>query len=278
MKKNKPHLTSPKGRKNKVMNKKYFILLLLLSLWGQGGIYAQEKGKDKDLPKGNEAFVEKNYADAEADFRISQSKNPKKTIASYNLGNSIYRQNQSGESKYQFAKAAKTATTRPEKHQAFHNLGNAFMNEKDYSNAVEAYKNALRNNPSDEETRYNYALAKEYLKNNPPKDDKKKDKDKKDKDKKDKDKKDDKKKDENKDKKDDKGKDKDDKNKDGKNDKDNQDGKDKDQGKPQPQPGGISKQRLESMLEAVNNEEKKVQDKVNQQKVKANPRKAEKDW
>ena len=275
MKKNKPHLTSPKGRKNKVMNKKYFILLLLLSLWGQGGIYAQEKGKDKDLPKGNKAFVDKKYADAEADFRISQSKNPKKAIASYNLGNSIYRQNQSSESKYQFAKAAKTATKRSEKHQAFHNLGNAFMKEKDYSNAVEAYKNALRNDPSDEESRYNYALAKEYLKNNPPKDDKKKDKDKKDKDK---DKKDDKKKDENKDKKDDKGKDKDDKNKDGKDDKDKQDGKDKDQGKPQPQPGGISKQRLESMLEAVNNEEKKVQDKVNQQKVKANPKKAEKDW
>ena len=124
------------------------------------------------------------------------------------MGNSIYKQNQSAESKYQFAKAIKTATTRPEKHQAYHNLGNTLMNEKDYSNAVEAYKNALRNNPTDEETRYNFALAKEYLKNNPPKDDKNKKDDKKDK----KDKKDDKKKDEDKDKKDDKGKDKDDKN------------------------------------------------------------------
>ena len=256
--------------------KQLFLYSLLLLTF-----VAKSQEKDKDLPKGNDAFADKKYADAEADFRISQSKNPKKAIASYNLGNAIYRQNQTAESKYQFAKAAKTATKRSEKHQAFHNLGNAFMKEKDYSNAVEAYKNALRNDPSDEESRYNYALAKEYLKNNPPKDDKKKDKDKKDKDKKDKDKdkKDDKKKDdENKDKKDDKGKDKDDKNKDGKNDKDKQDGKDKNQGKPQPQPGGISKQRLESMLDAVNNEEKKVQDKVNLQKVKANPKKAEKDW
>jgi tetratricopeptide (TPR) repeat protein len=226
---------------------------------------ANAQEKDKNLPKGNEAFAEKKYADAEADFRISQSKNPKKSIASYNLGNSIYRQNQAGESKYQFAKAIKAAKTHPEKHTAFHNLGNALMQEKDYSNAVEAYKNALRNNPSDEETRYNYALAKEYLKNNPPKKDDKKD------DKKDKDKKDDKK-DGDKDKKDDKGKDKGDQKKDGKND------KNQDQGKPQPQPGGISKQRLESLLDAVNNEEKKVQDKVNLQKVKANPKKAEKDW
>ena len=253
--------------------KKLFLYSLLLLAF-----VAKSQEKDKYLPKGNDNFADKKYADAEADFRISQSKNPKKAIASYNLGNSIYKQNQPAESKYQFTKAIKTATTRPEKHQAYHNLGNALMTEKDYSNAVEAYKNALRNNPTDEETRYNFALAKEYLKNNPPKDDKNKDKDKKD-DKKDKkDKKDDKKKDEDKDKKDDKGKDKDDKNKDGKNDKNKQDDKNQNQGKPKPQPGGISKQRLESMLDAVNNEEKKVQDKVNQQKVKVNPKKAEKDW
>ena len=192
------------------MKKLFLYSLILISFLAK----AQEKENDKNLPKGNEAFAEKKYADAEADFRISQSKNQKKSIASYNLGNSIYRQNQAGESKYQFAKAIKTAKTRPEKHTAFHNIGNALMLEKDYSNAVEAYKNALRNNPSDEETRYNYALAKEYLKNNPPKKDDKKDKDKKD-DKKDK--KDDKK-DGDKDKKDDKGKDKDDQKKDGKND------------------------------------------------------------
>ena len=106
----------------------------------------------------------------------------------------------------------KTAKTATQKHKAFHNLGNVFMKEKNYTEAVEAYKNALRNNPSDDETRYNYALAKKMLKENPPKDDKDKkddkkdkdkDKDKKDQDKKDQDKKDDKK-DGDKDKKDDK--------------------------------------------------------------------------
>ena len=251
------------------MRKLFLYSLILIS------VVAKAQEKDKDLPKGNEAFVEKKFADAEADFRISQSKNPKKAIASYNLGNSIYRQNQAGESKYQFAKAIKLAKTRPEKHSAFHNLGNALMQEKNYSNAVEAYKNALRNNPTDEETRYNYALAKEYLKNNPPKKDDK-DKDKK-KDKKDdkKDKKDDKKKGD--DKKEDKGKD-DPKKDDQKKNDDQQDGKKPNDGKPQPQPGGISKQRLESLLDAVNNEEKKVQDKVNLQKVKTNPKKPEKDW
>ena len=248
------------------MIKKYLITLLLFPLWGLGGLYAQEK--DNNLPKGNDSFAEKKYADAEVEYRISESKNPKKSIASYNLGNAVYKQNQSNEAKYHYAKALKTAKTRAEKHQAFHNMGNTFMKNKDYSNAVEAYKNALRNNPADEETRYNYALAKKMLKENPPKKDDKKDKKDKDKDKKEKDKKDDKK----------DGKDKDKDKKDGNKDKDNKDNKDQNQGKPKPQPGGISKQRLENLLDAVNNEEKKVQDKVNKQKVQANPKKAEKDW
>ena len=146
------------------------------------------------------------------------------------------------------------------------------MNEKDYSGAVEAYKNALRNNPNDDKTRYNYALAKKMLKENPPKDgggkDKDKDKDKKKDDKKDKEKQDQKDKP-----KDDKG-DKD-KPKDG--DKDKKEDPNKGEN-PQKQPTGANKQRLESLLDAMNNEEKKVQEKVNLQKVKANPNKPEKDW
>jgi hypothetical protein len=146
------------------------------------------------------------------------------------------------------------------------------MKDKDYSNAVEAYKNALRNNPEDEQTRYNYALAKKMLKENPPKknDDKGKDK---------KNQKEDEKKKDDKDKGKDKDKEKEQKdkdNKDGKNDK--KDNKDQNQGKPQPQPGGVSKERVQNLLDAVNNEEKKIQDKVNKQKIQANPKKAEKDW
>ncbi|MFZ4671335.1 MAG: tetratricopeptide repeat protein [Flavobacterium sp.] len=254
------------------MKKLFLYSLFLISFLAQ----AQKKENDKNLPKGNNAFVEKNYADAETEYRISEAKNPKKSIAPYNLGNAIYRQNQAEEAKYHYAKALKNAKTREEKHQAFHNLGNTLMKEKNYSGAVEAYKNALRNNPNDEETRYNYALAKLYLKNNPPKKDDKKNKDK---DKKD-DKKDKKDKDKDKDKKDDKkdGNDKDKDKKDSKNDKNQQDNKDQNGNKPQPQPNGVSKQRLNNLLDAVNNEEKKVQDKVNKQKVQANPKKAEKDW
>jgi tetratricopeptide (TPR) repeat protein len=239
------------------------LFLCLFALWGLEG-FAQEK--DNILPKANEEYASKSYVESEANYRISNSKFPNRTVASYNLGNSIYRQNQFSESKFAYANALKNLKTRSQKHKAFHNIGNVFMKEKDYTQAVEAYKNALRNNPEDEETRYNYALAKKMLKDNPPpKDDKNKDKKDKDKDKdKEKDKKD-----ENKENKDDK--------KEG--DKNKNEGKPKDdQGQPKPKPGGISKERTENLLDAVNNEEKKIQDKVNAKKVKGSPVKTEKDW
>ncbi|CAD0003264.1 tetratricopeptide repeat protein [Flavobacterium salmonis] len=251
-------------------------LLLYILLTFSLAVSAQEK--DKTLPDANEEYKQNKFVDAEANYRISQSKFPKKAIASYNLGNTIYKQNQASEAKFAYAKAIKNAKTRPEKHKAFHNLGNVFMKEKDYSQAVEAYKNALRNDPTDDETRYNYAYAKQKLKENPPKNDKK---DNKDKDKKN-DKKDDQKKDGDKkdgkddQKKDDKG-DKDKNKKDGKNDP-KKDEKSNNNGEPKPMPGGISKDRVQNLLDAVNNEEKKIQDKVNAQKVKGSPKKNEKDW
>lgn len=253
-------------------------------------IFAQNK--DQNLYDGVTSFDEKNYIQSESDFRISQSKNKaQKATAEYNLGNSIYRQNNPGEAKYKFYNSIEVAKSKEEKHRAYHNLGNAFMLEENYQDAVTAYKNALRNNPYDEETRYNYALAKQKLKENPPQGNNDKDKkggnDKNDqqnqKENQDKDK------GENKDKQD-KGNDKDKKENDkGENEKDKQDKgndkKDKGEGddkennqKPQPKPSGANKQQIENLLEAVNNAEKKIQDKINAQKVKAQPATNDKDW
>ena len=88
----------------------YIIILLLISFFAK----AQEQEKDKHLPKGNENFVAKNYVDAEAEFRLSQAKFTKKSKSSYNLGTTIYKQNQPSEAKYQFEKAIKDAKTKEE--------------------------------------------------------------------------------------------------------------------------------------------------------------------
>jgi tetratricopeptide (TPR) repeat protein len=212
-----------------------YLLLFSMTIWSQK--------KDEDLPKANEDFAAKNYSEAEAKYRISQSKFPEKATSSYNLGNAIYTQKQPAESKLAFAKAIEKAKTYSEKHKAYHNLGNAYMKEKEYEQAEQAYKNALINNPEDEETRYNYALAKKKNKENPKKDDKKKDDKKKEDDKKDKDK-----------------------------------PKEENGEKPKPEPSPESKQQLENMLNALNNEEKKVQEKMNKNKQKGTPVKPEKDW
>ena len=215
------------------------ILLFIINM----NSFSQEK--DNNLPKANEDFASNNFVDAEAGFRISAS-NTKKAVASYNLGNAIYRQKSGGEAKSAFAKAATLSKKFPEKHNAYHNLGNALMQEKKFDQAVEAYKNALRNNPEDEETRYNFALAKKQDKENPNKDkDKKKDKKEDKKDEKDQDKKEDPKK---------------------------QDDKAK------PEQSKASQEQLKNLLEAVNNEEKKVQAKMNKGKQKGEPVQTYKDW
>jgi len=247
-------------------------IVLYIALFLSFVISAQQK--DYYLPKGNDQFKNKEFVKAEANYRISQSLNLEGATSSFNLGNSIYKIDQFDEAEYTYQTAIKKAQTKIEKHKIYHNLGNTFMAQKKYKEAVEAYKNALRNDPYDEESRYNYALAKELLKNNPDNDNKNDDKNEKNNEDKNKDNedKDDNKKDSDKD---DEGKND---NKKGSDKDNNEDGNNKDQSqKPKPQ-GGISKQRLESLLDAVNNEEKKTQEKVNMQKEKGKPIPTDKDW
>lgn len=243
------------------------------------------KAAQNYLSEAQQALQKDEFVAAEADFRNSISLNPKNEVAKYNLGTAYYGREKNAEAMLRFKQAATTATSKSDKHKAFHNLGNTFMNEKKYQEAVEAYKNALRNNPNDDETRYNLALAKEMLDKNPPppedKNDKNQDQDK-DQQEQDKD---------NQNKEGDKGDQKDDKDKgEDKEDKDKGDDKDKGQpdqpkdedgDKPQQQqqvPGQLSPQQIKSLLEAMNNEEKKVQEKMNAEKQRGEKVKSDKDW
>jgi len=240
--------------------------------------------------KANELLNEDNYVAAEMEYRKAISEAPSKVVGAYNLAHSYYNKGSFNEALFRSQEAAKNAVTKDEKHRAFHNIGNILMKNDLCKEAVEAFKNSLRNNPNDEETRYNYALAKECAeqqKDGGGEDDKE-DKDKKEeKDKEDEQKKEDENKDKqdkkdegDKDKKkgddeeDDKGKPKDDKKDDGKGD-DNK--KDKNQ-KPKPKPGQMSPQQIKNILDAMQNQEQKVQEKINAEKQKGAKIKTEKDW
>jgi Ca-activated chloride channel family protein len=197
-----------------------------------------------------------NSSQKEKQLRIVKSKEKtQKQKAEYNLGNTIYKGKKYSEAITNYKNASELAKTDIEKHKAFHNLGNAYMQDKNYKSAVESYKNALKANFKDEKTRYNLALAKKMLEKNPPKP---------------------KPKNKNKDKKDDKNKD----NKEGKDKdkKDKKDDKDKDKNKEQQKKPSANKQRMDNILKAIGNDEKKVQEKINANKTKTNTKVSEKDW
>ena len=249
-----------------------------------------EKNATNLVYNANALVEEDNYVEAEMEYRKAISEAPSKAVGAYNLAHSYFRKGSFDESLFRSQEAAKNAVTKDEKHRAFHNIGNILMQNKQCKLAVEAFKDALRNNPNDEETRYNYALAKECA--NQQEDgggeDDKKDEDKEEeKDKEDEQKKEDENKDEqdkkdegDKDKKegedeeDEKGKPKDDKKDDGKGDKDK---KDENQ-KPKPKPGQMSPQQIKNILDAMQNQEQKVQEKMNAEKQKGAKIKTEKDW
>ena len=59
--------------------------------------------------------------------------------------------------------AADTLRTDDERAQAFYNLGNAQFKQQKYKEALESYKQSLRLNPSDQEAKYNYAYTKRLI-------------------------------------------------------------------------------------------------------------------
>ncbi len=283
---------------------KYIILTMVTLITSLS--FSQEQDKEAELTaqkKANNYVYEANnlinkedFVTAEMAYRKAISEQSTSVAGQYNLGSSYIKKGVYDEALYRLEEAAKTSTSKAEKHKAFHNIGNILMKNKKCKEAVEAYKNALRNDPTDEETRYNLGLAKECAEQQKDKQDQNKDnqdnkdkqdqkdkqdenKDKQDQKDKEGDKKDDKKdkgdqdKKEGDDKKDEDGKPKDDKQDQGKGDQDK-----KEDQKPQQQPGKLSNQQIKSLLEAMNNQEQKVQEKINAEKQKGVKVKTDKDW
>ncbi len=114
-----------------------------------------------DVVRGNDAFKQKRFAEAEKSYRKALQKDPNLKEAQFNLGDALFRQK-----KYADAAAAfqglQGAAAKDLQAESFHNLGNIAMQEKKYEDAVKAYVEALRRKPQDKDTQYNlnYALSK----------------------------------------------------------------------------------------------------------------------
>ena len=276
---------------------KTYLIFGIGFLLASSQLLAQGEKEINLIADGNKGYQNEAYVEAEADYRKALSINSANAKAQHNIGNALYRTKDFDQANQRYFQTQKNSLNKSEKHLAFHNMGNGFMQQKMYEKAVEAYKNALRNNPTDDETRYNYALAKELLEKEKQEQEENQDQqdqndqndqqdnqDDKEGDQKEKPSEDGEEGDEKENQDDQENKDKDEKEnkdkekEDPKKPKDDK-GKNKDQKKPPPpRPGQISPEQVKSLLEAMNQQEKNVQDKVNAEKAKGVPVKTKKDW
>jgi Ca-activated chloride channel family protein len=219
----------------------------------------------KETRNGNKQFDKGVYTDAEASYKKALDKKNNMPEATFNLGDAVYQQKRYDEAAKQFQLAGQTNPDKAVKAKAYHNLGNTHLEQQKWEDAVKAYKEALKNNPKDADTKYNLAYANAKLKQQQQGggDDNKDNNDKKD------------------DKKDQKQdqQDKQDENKDQQNkDQQAKNEEKKEQQQKQGQQPKLSKEEAEKILQAMQNEEQKTNQKVQQKQMRVVPVKIEKDW
>lgn len=239
----------------------------------------------KFIREGNDFFEKQDFEKAEVEYRKASDKRAGSFEAAFNMADALYKQKKYEEALSQFTALAKKETDKERLGEIYHNIGNTLLAMQKTDESIEAYKESLRNRPVSEPTKYNLEFARyrqqqeQQQQNQDQNQDKNKEQDKNQ----------DQQQNQNQENQDqqnqeqnqDEGKDKQDQDKkEQEQNQQNQDKKDQ-QGQQQEQPSKISKEDAERLLEALQNDEKKVQEKVQKQKVqeqKAKKMKIEKDW
>ena len=144
---------------------KYILSLMLLLLLEV--IPSQAQNDRNFIRRGNRSYRAKKFTQAEVAYRKALSKNGKNPQAVYNLGCALMMQQKDSLALQQYASAAQLETNKIRRAKSYHNMGVIMQNHQEFAKAIEFYKMALRNNPHDNETRYNLALCKRQLKNQP---------------------------------------------------------------------------------------------------------------
>ena len=242
----------------------YIIVTVAFQLVGGTNAVAQT---DRNLIRqGNRAFKSQKWAAAETQYRKAIFKNQKNPQAIYNLGCALLAQQKDSLAMIQFGNAAQLESNIFRRSKSYHNMGVVMQNHREYAQAIEYYKMALRCNPQDNETRYNLALCKKLLKNNQQNQNNKNNKDKN-------------KNDKNKDKKNDKNKNKDGQNKNDQNkDKQNKNQDKNNSDKNKQNQEKMSRDNADQLLNAAIQQEKATKRKM--QKAMSQPRRKvyDKNW
>jgi tetratricopeptide (TPR) repeat protein len=245
----------------------------LVLFFGSINLFAQTA--DQHIYDGNKLYGQGKFKEAAAEYEKAYQEK-KNREAQYNLGNSLYQQKDFEKAAKQYTESASNTKNNSLKAASYHNLGNTFLEQKKYDEAIQNFKQALKVNPLAKETKYNLAYAQamkkkqdQQQKENKDKKDNNKDQQDKNKDQQQKDKKEK----EEQDKTQQDKKSQDEKNKQDEQNK-NQDGKEKE--KPNPMPSKLTKEQADQLLNALNQEEKKLRAK--KEKGSGQPMRLEKDW
>ena len=232
------------------MMKKFYILSLLLTA-NAGQVLAQQKTDRDYLRSGNKLYNDSLFIKAEVDYRKALEINPKSTDAMFNLANALLMQQKAQEAMEQYQSVSKIEKDKEKLAQIYHNMGVMLQSAKQLPQCIEAYKESLRNNPKDDETRYNLALAQKQLKDQQQNQ-------------------------QNQDQQQEQKEDKQDQNKD-QQEQEQKDQQQQNQQQQQQNKNEMSKENAEQLLNAVMQDEKNVQDKVKKQ-IQIQGKKLEKDW
>ncbi len=248
------------------MNSKILIvsgLILILPVLVHG------QAERKFIRQGNKQYKEEVFDESEILYRKALEKEQQSYSGEFNLGDAMYKQEKFEDAARSFHKLAENQMDPIKLGELYHNIGNSFLKANQLEASIEAYKQALRNNPEDNETRHNLAYAQQMQQQQ--QDQQNQDQDKQDQDQ-DKDKQD-----QDKDKQD-QDQDKQDQNQDKQDQDQDQDQQDQNQDQQQQQQPQISKEDAQRMLQALQQDEQDLQEKLMKQKAQATKVKVLKDW
>lgn len=138
---------------------KWLIVVIVVS--SSFSSFAQ--GERKYIRSGNKDFEKEQFEDSEIDYRKALEKETESIDAAFNLGDALFKQEKYDEAARQFQQLASKVEDKEKLGHIYHNLGNSLLSSQKLEESIEAYKEALRNNPTDMETKYNLAYAQSKL-------------------------------------------------------------------------------------------------------------------
>ncbi|MFW5699323.1 MAG: tetratricopeptide repeat protein [Bacteroidota bacterium] len=243
-------------------------MMLFFAILISGSIYAQKD--NRYIREGNNRYKDNNFEDAEIEYRRALSENEASEKATYNLGGALYKQDKYEEAGKLYQELASSEDDKENLARYYHNMGNAYFKSNELQKSIDAYKKALINDPTSEDTRYNLVYAKKKLQEqqNQQQQDQNQQEQEQEQEQQEQEQQ----------QQDQQQQEQQEQEQQEQQQEQEQQQQEQEQGQQQPKPAEISEEDARRLLEAIENDEKEVQEKVKKEMAKTKKVKSEKDW